>query len=169
MRIRIGMALVLSFAWLGPTAASAQSRRCHDPSSACSGNILRLAGNGAWWASLSDDAKADFIDGYTTAMSRVNGLINGERIIAAQELKPGAEFNARMDQVLRLSTIAQAFDFRVDGRGFVGGIDEFYKDPLNTRIPIDFAMLYVRDELRGDKSPKELQDELAAWREVMNN
>jgi hypothetical protein len=39
--------------------------------------LMRLANNGAWWATLSQDSKADFVDGFVTAMTSVRKMLIG--------------------------------------------------------------------------------------------
>ena len=46
-------------------------------------------------------------------------------------------------------------DFCVQGREATEAeLDEFYKEPLNVRIPAQYAMEYVRDEIVGKKYGK---------------
>ena len=60
-------------------------------------------------------------------------------------------------------------DFCVQGREATEAeLDEFYKEPLNVRIPAQYAMEYVRDEMVGKKTAGQLLDELNDWRKIMN-
>jgi hypothetical protein len=87
-------------------------------------------------------------------------------------IKPGAQFEADMKVALNKCVEAEFFDFGVDERldrqKVRNGIDGFYKDSQNTRIPIDFAMEYVKDVLKGRKAPRELEDQLKDWRGSLN-
>jgi hypothetical protein len=131
--------------------------------------FLRLEGNGVWWVSLTDDVKDNFVDGYVTAMVRVNHMIAAQIPQDAKDLHPGAQFDAKMKTIMVLSVNAEFFDFideRLDRRKVRNGVDEFCKDSQNSRIPIDYAMAYVKDTLKGLRAPRELEDELKGWREA---
>jgi hypothetical protein len=126
-------------------------------------NILRLAGNGVWWASLSDDVKATFLDGYTTAMGRVYSFAHAECMGNAKE----ANTNDKINSTLQMCMLAEHFEFTADPRKLRSAIDDFYKDSRNSRIPIEFAIGHVKDTLAGKRSVKELDDELTDWRKIM--
>ena len=56
-------------------------------------------------------------------------------------------------------------DFCVQGREATEAeLDEFYKEPLNVRIPAQYAMEYVRDEIVGKKTARQLLDAIAGRR-----
>jgi hypothetical protein len=130
---------------------------------------MKAFGNyGGWWASLSDDAKDSFIDGYRTAMDKAQFTAYGECMEEKKSLQPASDFDTKMKEIVILCTLAQEFDFKVD-KPMKGGLDDFYKDPLNTRIPAFTAMAYVRDELQGKKTAGQLLDELNGWRKIMNS
>ncbi len=57
----------------------------------------------------------------------------------------------------------------VDKRKLVSGMDEFYKDPQNLLMPIELALQFSRDTLKGKRSAKELDDELKEWRRHMTH
>jgi hypothetical protein len=63
--------------------------------------------------------------------------------------------------------LAQEFDFNVE-KSFKSGLDDFYKEPLNTGIPDIMAMAYIRDEFQGKKTAGQLLDELNDWRKIVN-
>jgi hypothetical protein len=161
------LTVLLSVA-LGVSASSGQATNNPPPTKAAPNPFLRMFGNGAWWASLPDDAKDTFVDGYITAMSRVHDMLARLCTEGAKTLKPGAQFEADMKTALNECVEAEFFDFGVDERldrqKVRNGIDGFYKDSQNTRIPIDFAMEYVKDVLKGRKAPRELEDQLKDWR-----
>lgn len=160
MKTHVGFALLLLPVLLGTEMGHGQSLR---------EIFLRQLGNGIWWDSLSDDSKGTFVDGYITAMNRINFFTHSECMDNVKDTKPSdAEFMTKVKASMNLCAIAELFDFNVDKRKLESGIDEFYKDSLNTRIPIDYAMEYVRDKLKGKKSEKELADELTDWRKVVN-
>lgn len=85
-----------------------------------------------------------------------------------KEAKPGAaNFNDKLYEAMGLRMLGQTFDFKLD-RPLKPKLDEFYKEPLNVRIPVQFAMDYVRDEMSGKKTAGQLLDELNDWRKVVN-
>ena len=131
--------------------------------------FLRALNNGTWWNSISPQQKSDFVDGYVEAMASVRrmllGLFNEEK---KQLVAGDPQFQARMDALLRLTTLAEYYDYDLDLTKFVTGIDDFYKDPLNTRIRVELALQYVRDTLSGKNAPRDLEKELNDWRDVVN-
>lgn len=130
--------------------------------------LIKAFGNyGAWWTALTDEGKENFIDGYRTAMENAQFITHGECMQETKSLKPGAEFNARMQEIMILCELAEGFDFKAD-QSLKPPLDAFYKEPLNTRIPVFMAMQYVRDEMMGKKTPGQLLDELNEWRKIMN-
>lgn len=133
-------------------------------SSSVSNPFLRVFGNGQWWSTLSDDAKDTFVDGYTTGTAHAYLYTHGFCVDHAHELKPGPQFETQINAAMNLCLLAETFDFDVDGRKLVSGIAEFYKDPQNILIPIQYALGFVRDKLKGKKSAKEMGDELKEWR-----
>ena len=68
---------------------------------------------------------------------------------------------------MNLRVLAEFFDYGVGVQKLSDGLDEFYKDSENTRIPVQFAIQYVRDQLNGKRAPREL-NELADWRKIIN-
>src|SRR6202790_4075809 len=110
-----------------------------------SGNLLRLAGNGVWWDSLADGTKWTFADGYTTAMARANSFVGGECKERKNGLAPGSGFDAEMKAAIASCMTAEIFNFNVERPKLLSGIDDFYSDSQNLRIPIDFAMQHVRE------------------------
>jgi hypothetical protein len=76
--------------------------------------------------------------------------------------------NAAMGGILQICGLAQLFDYGVAATKLRGEIDGFYGEPQNTLIPIELAMQYVRDKLKGDTSPNELQEQLNEWRQIVN-
>jgi hypothetical protein len=130
------------------------------------GNILRQLSNGEWWTGLPAHAKVNFVEGYTAAMTRANQVTHSLCTNNAKNAPTDGQLNAT--PAMDLCVIAESFDFNLDRHNLVHGIDEFYKDSRNTRIPIDSAIEYVRDKLRSKKSAKELEDELTRWRNIVN-
>lgn len=123
---------------------------------------------GGWWNNLSEAEKDAFIDGFTTAMSRVNSLTVALCQSKMKEAQPGAtNFNEKFYGGMDLCLVGQEFEFKVD-KPLKPQLDEFYKEPLNIRIPAEYAMEYVRDEVAGKKTAGQLLDELNDWRKILN-
>jgi hypothetical protein len=132
-------------------------------------SLFKLFGNyGGWWNYISEAEKDAFIDGYTSAMSRANSLTVAMCQSKMKEVQPGAtSFNEKFYGAVDLCFVGQTFAFKVD-KPLKPQLDEFYKEPLNVRIPAEFAMEYVRDEIVGKKTAGQLLDELNDWRKVLN-
>ena len=153
MKAYLGIALV-AIVLSGASSAQAQQSK-HD---------------GYWWASQSETFKLGFVSGYAMAMTSVgddaafrciadkNGGTLPEKVPSEEVLKACSE----TPEALRLD-----FGHLRIGQ-FVEGVDQFYKDFRNSSIEIKLAMLYVRDELRATKTDKELEDELARFRQAAN-
>jgi hypothetical protein len=84
-----------------------------------------------------------------------------------KKLQPGPEFNEKMQGIRTLCFLASEFNFNVE-KPFKSRLDEFYKDPLNKRIPASLALQYARDEMNGRKTDGQLLDELNSWRKIVN-
>ncbi len=131
--------------------------------------FLRVLNNGTSWSSLSADKKWDFVDGYTTAMASVRRMLLGQYKAGAKELMANdPQFKARMDALLNFAVLADHYDYDVDRTKLLAGVDEFYKDPRNTRIPIELALQYVRDTVNGKNAPRDLEKQLNEWRAAVN-
>ena len=131
--------------------------------------MMKLLGDyGGWWKALSDDARDNFVDGYASAMQKVQFMTHDQCIKNAKSVQPGPEFNAKLQESLNLCTLSQAFDYKA-GRLLRIPLDGFYNNPLNAGIPPEFAMEYLRDEIKGNKTAGELRDELNGWRKTMSS
>ena len=131
--------------------------------------LLRIAGNGVWWGSLSSDSKENFVDGYTTAMARAHHTTDSECKSTTNDAKPGSsDFNSTFTAAVHFCVLAESFNFDFDKSKLKEGIDKFHEDSRNTRIPIDFSMEYVKDQLKGKSPAKDLDDELRGWRKILN-
>jgi hypothetical protein len=130
---------------------------------------MRMLNNGAWWNTLSQDSKSDFVDGYVSAMANVHQMLIGLIKQDTKALTPGPKFDGQMSEILGLSVLAEHYEFEEVGRTkLLAGMDAFYSEPLNKLIPIDDAFQYERDTLNGKVAPRDLQKQLNEWRAVMN-
>lgn len=132
--------------------------------------FLRALSSGVWWNTLSPVSKADFVNGYVSAMAEVHGKLIGFSKLNAKELTPGnPQFDAQMSSIMQLSVLAEHYDFTEVGQTqLLAGMDAFYKEPLNKLIPIEFAFDYERDTLTGKVAPRDLQKQLDGWRATLN-
>jgi len=129
--------------------------------------MLKVDGDyGGWWRTLSIEARDNFVDGYTTAMQKAQSITHKECMKNARGVQQGPEFNARLQQSLNLCALSEAFDYKAS-IGLRTGLNRFYNNPLNAGIPPEFAMEYIRDELKQSKTTAELMDELNEWRRTM--
>lgn len=131
--------------------------------------LFRLVGNyGGWWNNISEAEKDAYIDGYTTAASRATSLTLALCQSKTKEAQPGAAcFNEKFYGGMDLCFVGGELSFKLD-KPLKPKLDEFYKEPLNVRIPIEFSIVYVRDEIAGKKTAGQLLDELNEWRKELN-
>jgi hypothetical protein len=172
MRIQIAAAvLILTSPAFAQTVPSTDKPTIGDKSASVTKlepGLFKAFGNyGGWWNNISEAEKDAFIDGYITAMGRANSLSIGMCKATMNEAKPGAaNFNDKFYGGMTLCAVAETFDFSVD-KPLKPRLDEFYKEPLNIRIPTQFAMEYVRDEVSGKKTAGQFLDELNDWRKIL--
>ena len=145
-----------------PPTATPQSK----PEQVPQGMKKVLGDYGGWWEDLSDQARDSFVDGYTTAMQKARFLTHNECMKNAKSVQPGPEFNAKLQESLKLCAVSEAFDYKA-GISLRVGLNRFYNNSLNARIPPEFAMEYVRDEIMRTKTTGELLEELIGWRKAM--
>lgn len=91
-----------------------------------------------WWNKLATTDRISFIEGFTSASSTVAGT----RIVDV----PSCEnvVNGLMNG------ISQRYDFGQIAVGqYIVGLDDFYHVDSNQNIPVDGAIFYVRDKIRG--------------------
>jgi hypothetical protein len=108
--------------------------------------------DGPWWMSLSDESKNKFVDGYKTAMTGAFNTLGAECMDAAKDAKPGG-LEALVKVYENVCKLAGSFDFEFEEQDISRGLDNFYKDSPNMRIPIDVAMQHVRDVLQSKRPP----------------
>ena len=129
--------------------------------------VMKLLGDyGGWWKALSDESRDNFVDGYTAAMQNVQVTMRNECMKNAKNAEPGPEFNAKLQDSLNLCVLSKAFDYKSD-LSLRTGLDRFYRNPLNTGIPPEYALEYLRDEIQHNKTADQLRNELNEWRKTM--
>jgi hypothetical protein len=173
-KLTLAALILCVVALLAPCATihgqSATQTTTQEPATPADKNLwLRMSNNGAWWNTLTRDSKADFVDGYVSAMASVHQMLIGLVKKNSKELTPGPQFDTQMNEILGLSVLAERYEFgEVPQAKLLAGMDGFYKEPLNKLIAIDFAFLHVRDTLNGKVAPRDLQKELDEWRAIVN-
>lgn len=168
MKIRVGILLLLTASALAqnPPATTANPP---EKQVAISPALMRASGNyGGWWNSLSNDAKDNFLDGYTSAMDRVKSVTDGFAKQARANVTPGPSYDEQMNHALLLSLLSSEFNYSKPNSSLRDALDEFYKDPLNARIMVSLALGHARDKLEGRKTAGQLLDELNDWRKIVN-
>ena len=161
-------ALFLALA-IGLGAAQDKTTSGQTSKTATPNPFLRMFGNGQWWAGLSDDTKDTFLDGYTAAMARSYSYTHKYCMDAVKGLKSGSQFDTQVEGMGSLCTLAEFFNYDVGQRKLMSEVSEFYKDQENVPIPIEYALQFCRDKLKGDRTPNEMNDELKEWRRIMSN
>lgn len=131
--------------------------------------LAKSLGNyGYWWNALTEEQKDSFIDGFSTAMERATNMCDGFAKDGRKKLAPGESFDEQISHLMLLEMLANEFNYKGSDGSLKTGANEFYREPLNQRIPVAFALSYIRDQLEGKKSPGQLLDELLQWRKIMN-
>jgi hypothetical protein len=122
--------------------------------------------NGFWWNDTARNFRLGYISGYIQAMVNFEDAVT-LRCLADRHggvLPKEYPGNAALDACAKT---AARYDFGELPFGqCLDGVDDFYKDFRNRGIHIDVAMDYVRDQLKGKKSAKELEEDLSAYRRV---
>jgi hypothetical protein len=170
MRVTFSMMLLLTTSvFAGTLHGQSATQTAPQATQSARNPWMRLANNGAWWATLSQDSKADFVDGFVTAMDNVHKFLMALVEQDSKQLTPGPKFDAQMASMVQVSVIADQYDYEeVDRVKLLAGMDTFYKDPLNKLIPIESAFAWERDTLNGKVAPQDLQKQLDQWRSTMN-
>jgi hypothetical protein len=102
-------------------------------------------------------------------MKSVHNMLLGILKKSANEpTSTNPEFKTNTNGLLTLADLVEHFDYELDKAKLVAGVDDFYKDPLNTRITVELALLHVRDMLNGKNAPRDLEKQLNDWRAIVN-
>ncbi len=103
-------------------------------------------------------------------MDRVKSVTDGFGKQAREKLakEPGPSFDAQMNHAMLLEFLSSEVSYNKSINALRDALNEFYKDPLNARIMVSFAIGHVRDQLEGRKTAGQLLDELNDWRKIVN-
>ncbi len=125
-------------------------------------SLARVFGNaGGWWSFMNENEKAAFLDGYRTAMSRAHASDESFCEHSRKELNPTVSkeaFDGQMKLVIYLcGNVARWANY---GKVTTKDLDEFYRDPINQPITLEWAMEFLRDKASGAKTEGQLLDAL---------
>jgi len=119
--------------------------------------------DGYWWNQTSDESKVWYIAGYAEALAHATDQAILKCVIdknGGKEPRPGTN---EMFIYGRCPTKIDDFT-GIRFSQLRDGVNEFYKDFRNTPININFALAYVKEQLRGTKSAKQQEEDLAGYR-----
>jgi len=127
-------------------------------------SMARVFGNvGGWWSFMNENEKSAFLDGYQIAMRQ--SLSQNEHLckVVKNGLVPTSDqkaFDKEMDSALLLCLLSSSF------KGFekitIKDLDDFYSDPIDQPISLEWSMRYLRDKASGSKTEGQLLDVLKA-------
>jgi hypothetical protein len=126
--------------------------------------MARVFGNvGGWWSFMNEDDKAAFLDGYQSAMRQ--SLSRNEVLckVLKDSVKPSSDQQAFMNQAgAALYVCEQTSDYGGYEKITTKDLDDFYSDPVNQPIVLEWSMGYLRDKASGTKTEGQLLDALRA-------
>jgi len=100
-----------------------------------------------------------FIQGYIDGLSRADKLVRMYFDIQTLKVKDGAQAD----------TVTSHFNFyNITYGQLTDGMDAFYADFRNKRILLDYALMYIRDQIRG-VSAAELDIRIENMRKATTN
>ena len=124
--------------------------------------IARGFGNvGRWWSLMNENDKAAFLDGYQEAMRRANQ----DEANVCKVMNEGVAKDVNMplkameEVIFMCSTVSDTSDY---DKLTVKDLDDFYSDPINQFIVLQWSMPYLRDKASGRKTEGQLLDALKA-------
>ncbi len=124
--------------------------------------LARAMGNvGGWWSFMNENEKEAFLDGYRAAMSQANShdKIVCEAMQQAVFKNPNSHTDAIAQVINMCSSVSDTSDY---GEVTVKDLDDFYSDPINQPILLEWSMGYLRDKASGRKTEGQLLDTLKA-------
>ncbi len=119
---------------------------------------------GAWWMNvLNVNEKAAFLDGYQMAMAQGLSRIEATCKVLQDGVKPSSDQQAFLNQMNAvIGVCGQVSDFAGFEKITPKDLDDFYSDPINQFIVLDWSMGYLRDKATGRKTEGQLLDALKA-------
>ena len=127
-------------------------------------SFARVSGNvGGWWSFMNENEKEAFLDGYQAAMKQ--SLLQNEILckLVKDGVKPSSDQQAFNNQVVvAVGVCTQTSDFADFEKIATKDLDDFYSNPLNHPIMLEWSMTYLRDKASGKKTEGQLLDALKA-------
>jgi hypothetical protein len=135
------------------------------------GRNKTVAYSGYWWLEQPESFRQGFALGSVMALDNASyGIANlceenpDFYHVAIRTTGAAASLEAAIACYKRPEAEILDFDEIFPPIKLMDGLNEFYKDSRNKKIPVIYAMYYVRDEIKGKKSAKELEDHLLQMR-----
>lgn len=125
-------------------------------------SFARAVGNiGGWWSFLSENEKSAFVDGYKQGMSLAS--MNQQNVCTVVMDRVKNDSKSTMEEtsnaIFLCSEVSETTDYE---KVSVQDIDDFYSNPLNQYMLLEWTMPYLRDKASGRKTSGQLLD---AWEE----
>lgn len=126
--------------------------------------LARDFGNvGGWWSFLNEDDKAAFLDGYQVAMRQSFSQSEALCKVLKDGVTPTSDQQAFITQAaVAVSVCDKTHDFEGFEKVTTRDVDEFYSDPVNQPIVLEWSMGFLRDKAFGRKTEGQLLDALKA-------
>lgn len=120
--------------------------------------------NGYWWNDITETSKVWYIAGYAEFSAH---FVDDAILKCVTAKNGGREPRPRTNEMFKYAgcPAPAEYDFtEIRFDQLKDGVNEFYKDFRNSAVNITFALAHVRDQLRGTKSAKQMDEELATYR-----
>lgn len=127
-------------------------------------SLMRVFGNvGGWWSYLNENDKAAFLDGYQSAMKESLSRNQVLCKVLKDTVKPSDDQQAFMNHFAAVAYVcSQTSDYGDYEKITAKDLDDFYSDPLNQPMVLEWVMGYLRDKASGRKTEGQLLDALKA-------
>jgi hypothetical protein len=125
-------------------------------------SMARVFGNvGGWWSFLKENDKAAFLDGFQEAMRQANKQEKTVCEAMRQEMvkDTNTPVKAISAMIFVCSSVSDTGDY---DKVTIKDLNDFYSDPANQPIVLDWSMAYLRDKASGRKTKGQLLDALEA-------
>lgn len=127
----------------------------------CFGQHKDFDSDGSYWRDSSQTVKAGYISGYISAMS----YAQIGSAMTCMSIENPKDRNAQASKACISNAQSYDFDSITVGQ-LLDGMNAFYKDFRNFKVPMTMAMRLVRDEIRG-RTEQDVQKELDSWRQCV--
>ena len=112
---------------------------------------------------MNENEKAAFLDGYQAAMKQSLSQIEGLCKVLKDEVKPSSDQQAFMTKFYAaVDVCGQVSEFAGFEKITTKDLDDFYSEPVNQPMVLEWSMGYLRDKATGRKTEGQLLDALKA-------